>query len=265
MKKALFSTLYLAFSINSVVADSNTQINNAEEITYDWLVNAGTRFGYTDHIPHFKKLFNAFNVRTFFEFGVGFSTKYFLDCCDKVISVEFVTPGYGPEWLKSCLSLYQDYSNWVPIVYFTGYQEDVKWAPYKYIGSDSVYTAASYQCATHKNYAVIDDFYLKELEAFISRLAKSNNIDVAFVDAGIYLRGDMVQLLFDKVPVIVAHDTAVRSAGIVDDVYGYSRIKTPDNYEEIYIPVGQGTTIWIVKKDSFQGLTEAMKKYAEGI
>jgi hypothetical protein len=262
MRKALFSTLCLASSLSSAFVEANTLISNADDITYEWLTDAGNPNSYADHVPHFNKLFKEHKVRTLFEFGVGFETKYFLDSCDKVISVEFVTNGYGPEWIKSCLNLYQNFSNWVPIVYFTGYQDSMKWAPYKYAGSDSVYTATSYQCATHRNYALVDDFYLKELNSFISRLAKSNRIDVAFVHPPINLRGDLVQLLFDKVPIILANGTST-TRNTPNDVYGYSRIKTPDNYEEISLPNGHGTTIWIEKKDQFQSLTKAMKMYAE--
>jgi hypothetical protein len=196
---------------------------------------------------------------------LGYSTKYFLDHCNKVISVEFVTPGCGPDWFKKTLTLYRDdYSNWIPIAFFTGHQTDVNWAPYKYFGSESVYKAASYQSATHKNYALIDDFYLKEMDAFISRLTQSHNIDVAFVDAGIYLRGDLVQLLFGKVPVILAHDTNVRMPG-GNDVYGYSRVVTPEEYEEIFIEIGPGTTVWVVKNEKFKNLIEALTTYAENL
>ncbi len=237
-------------------------ITNADEITYDWLTQPGEENCYTDHVSHFREVFKNLKVRAFLEFGMGYSTKYFLDHCNKVISVEFVTPGCGPEWFKKCLKLYRDCSNWIPIAFFTGQLTDVQWAQYKYFGSESVYKAASYQSATHKNYALIDDFYLKELDAFIYRLSQSNHIDVAFVDAGIYLRGDLVQLLFGKVPVILAHDTYVRALCQKGDVYGYSRIVTPEDYEEIFIPHGCGTTLWVVKNEKFAQFAEALKKYA---
>ncbi len=262
MKKTLLlSILAVQFTLS---AENDINITKAEQITYDWLVSTGELTAYTDHIPHFREVFKRLKVRTFLEFGVGFSTKYFLDHCNKVISVEFVTPGCGPEWFKKCLSLYRDdYSNWIPIVFFTGQLTDVNWPPYKYFGSESVYKAAAYQSSTHKNYALIDDFYLKELDAFISRLAQSHQIDVAFVDPGIYLRGDLVQLLFGKVPVILAHDTTQRALGMELEVYGYSRIVTPEDYEEIFIGKGAGTTAWIIKNEKFMHLIEALKKYAQ--
>lgn len=250
--------------VSQLTLSAASDITKAEEITYDWLVDNGNQTAYSDHISHFKEVFKRLKVRTFLEFGLGFSTKYFLDNCNKVISVEFVTPGSGPEWCKKCLSLYQDeYSNWTPIVYFTGHLIDVNWAPYKYLGSESVYKAASYQSSNHKNYALIDNFYLKELDAFIRRLSQSHQIDVAFVDPGIYIRGDLVQLLFGKVPVILAHDTNVRAIGVEDDVYGYSRVITPEDYEEIFFSYGAGTTVWVIKNEKFMSLVEALKSYAE--
>jgi hypothetical protein len=179
-----------------------------------------------------------------------------------VISVEFVTHGYGPEWIQKCIELLGAHPNWIPIAYFTGYQGNPSWAPHPHLGSDAVYRAASYQCATHRNYALIDPSYLLELDTFISNLVNSHQVDIAFVDPGIYLRGDLVQRLFHKVSVIVAHDCRRTLELLENDVYGYSRIYPPDDYEEILIPFGQGTTVWIIRKENFLPLIDAIKKYA---
>lgn len=231
----------------------------ADEITYDWLVELGKTTGYTDHIYVFREIFSHLNVDTFLEFGVGYSTKYFIDNAAQVISVEFVTDGCGPDWIKVCMGLYREIHNWTPLIYFSDYRESPNWAQHRYLGSEQLYRAASYQCGTHKNYALIDDFYLKELDAFILRLTRDHDIDVAFVDPGIYLRGDLVQLLFDKVPIILAHDTHCRFLGQKDDVYGYSRITTPENYEEIFVPTGQGVTIWIKKDEKLRELAGKLR------
>lgn len=259
----LWITITACLSIGSLQALS--EIQEASDITYEWLEEAGHIDSYTDHIRHFKYIFSRYKVKAFLEFGVGYSTKFFLDECRKVISVEFVTHGYGPEWIKRCLGLYQDFSNWIPLVYFTGYQGNTDWAPYKYMGSESVYKAVSYQTVTHKNYALMDDFYMLELGAFIKNLVKYNNVNIAFVDSGLFLRGDLVQLLFDKVPVILAHDTRTRAMGLKDDVYGYSRIVCPENYEEIFVPYGNGTTIWVMKNQELGGLTRDLQVYADEI
>ena len=72
-------------------------------------------------------------------------------------------------------------------------------------------------------------------------------------------------MLFDKVPVIIGQSTYARGKGFTDDVYGYLSIKTPDNYEEIYISAASGTTFWILKNEQYQHLIEALKIYVEGI
>ena len=262
MKKYL---LALIFTVMSNFSQAEVNINDvkAEDITYEWLVETGNTTSYTDHIPHFREIFKHVKVRTFLEFGCGFSTKYFLDNSRKVISVEFVTNGAGPEWIKHCLGLYRNFSNWTPLVYFSGYPYNTDWAPYKYLGSEHMYKAVSYQTATHQNYALIDDFYLTEINAFIKGLVKYNKIDVAFVDPGAYIRGDLVQLLFGKVSVIAAHDTSVRIREIPGDVYGYSRVVTPDNYEEIPIAYGMGFTVWVEKIEKNQKLIHELKNYAQ--
>lgn len=263
--KKIIALFTLCINLSLAGEELSHSVGNAEEITYDWLVKYGNWTGMTDHIPHFKKIFSKLKIKTLLEFGLGYSTKYFLDSCNKVISVEFITDGTGPDWMKKCIDLYRDYSNWTPIAYFSGYQGDMNWARYKYLGSENFSKAAYYQTVNHKNYALINDFYLLELNAFITNLLKSYKIDLAFVDPGTYLRGDLVQLLFDKVPLIVAHHSSCRAKGEKDDVYGYSRIETPENYEEIFIPSGGGTTLWVVKKDPFFSFIEDLKKYAEDI
>ncbi|MBI2743544.1 MAG: hypothetical protein HYX48_06475 [Chlamydiales bacterium] len=251
-----FSLFSLLIGSSALSAGEPTEIDPA------WLAKIGDRAEYIDYTHHFQRLFKKLKVRTFLEFGVGFATKSFLDSCNKVISVEFITNGYGPEGMKNFLEHYKGYSNWIPLAFFTGYIGDTSWAPYKHQGSESVYKANSYQAATHKNYAPIDDFYLVELNAFILNLMRSNHIDAAFVDSGSYIRGDLVQLLLGKVPVVLACNTHCRLTGEKDDIYGYGRIQTPDNYEEIYIPKGAGTTAWVSRSPEYKEIAQDLKKYA---
>lgn len=264
MKKYCFAITctLLGLCLNAM---ATTWINHADEITEEWLFKTGAETGYTEHVRHFKKLFNKINVRTFLEFGVGFSTKYFIDHSEKVISVEFVTPGSGPEWLKYCINLYRDYPSWTSIAYFAGKGLDTSWAPNKYMGADSVYQAAAFQPVYYRSYTLIDPSFLDDLSFFIKQQVTSNEIDVAFVDAGVCIRGDLVQLLFNEVPVIAAHDinsNKRRRPNTGDDVYGYGRLIVPDNYEEIHIPFGMGTAFWIKKEDQYQELIEYLHAYA---
>lgn len=258
-KASLFISSLLCFHS---VASAEDPIEHADQITYDWLLHLGDTTGYTDHISIFKEIFQSVKINNLVEFGLGFSTKYFLDSCKKVVSVEFITNGFSPDWARNCLSLFQNIPNWVPIIYFSGYQQDTQWAPYRYCGSDEVYKACVYQTVTHGNYALFDPTYLSDLTNFIQYLTDCYPIDLGFVDSGLYLRGDLVQLLFNKTPIIVAHDTAVRSITRELDVYGYSRIVTPDTYEEIFIPLGKGTTVWVIKTDQFAPLRAQLNALA---
>jgi hypothetical protein len=235
MKKLFFLTILACYFTTMLGADENLK---ADDITYEWLVDQGNKTGYADHVIIFNKIFNKVKVKNLLEFGLGYSTKYFLDYCRKVTSVEFISDGAGPDWYQKCLELFRECPNWTPIAFFTGFSGDKDWAFSKYLGSDSVYRAWAYQGATHKSYAPLDDFYLVELDAFIKRLAKPRPIDVAFVDSGLVMRGDLVQLLFDKVPIIIAHDTCTpemrKNLRLELDLYGYSRIDPPEEYEEIH-------------------------------
>lgn len=250
----------LFFLISLFAYQSKSLAIEAEEITYEWLVE----YEKIDHVPHFRKIFNFVKVKTFLEFGLGYSTKYFLDSCNKVISVEYITATAGPDLVKRCLELYASYSNWVPVTYFTSYYGDVSWAPYKYLGTDSICDAAYYQCENHLNYALIDDSYLKELGTFIENITKYNKVGIAFIHSGLLLRGDLVQLLFGKVPIILADDFA-HSLVTTNDVYGYSRIETPDNYEQIYFQSGAGTMAWVLKRNEYEELIQELKIYANAL
>lgn len=214
---------------------------------------------FTDGAKHYKTLFENTKIRGVLEFGLGSYTRDLLNSANKVISVEFITHGYGPATMKQRLQEYKSFSNWIPIVFFTGYQGDITWAPYKYCGSESVYKAVSYQTATHKNYAYIDDFYLFELNAFMVNLLKCHKLDLAVIDGAFFLRGDLVQLLFQKIPIILAQSTRCREIDETEDVYGLWRVITPDNYEEIFFPA-YDTTIWVIKNEKFEGLIQKLQE-----
>lgn len=247
----------------SFLTSEEHKFDAPEEITYDWLSSGRDDRGGTSHVICFKEIFENAKIKTFLEFGIGYSTKYFLDSCTRVISVEVVTPGYGPDRMRRFMEFYKNSSNWTPIAYFSGFQGDMSWTPYKYMGSESVYKAASYQCSTWLHYEQIDSSYLKELNDFMGNLTKYNKVDIALVEPILFLRGDFVQTLFDKVPIIVAHNTVSRAKGR-ENVFGYVRVKTPPHYEEIYLPTKQeneiaGTTIWVLKKPEHEILIEKLK------
>jgi len=234
----LKKTLKLFFSL--LILTNYTYGAQSDYITYEWLIEIGATTNYTDHIPHWRRLFNTTKVRGLLECGCGFSTKYLLDNAEKVVSIEYVTPGYGDMWYRECLNLYADQTNWIPMLY----NEEFR--------SNSFNNATAYQCAMHKDYALIDAAYLRELfqhfKSVINQAAAEGYpIDVAFVDPGLYVRGDLVKLLLaHKIPIIIAHDTASDNGNEEStNLYGWNKVYTPENYVKIYIPYGQGTTFWI--------------------
>lgn len=240
----------------------NFEITSADQITEEFLTQTGDSTHYTEHVSHLKRVFNKIHVRTFLEFGLGFSTKFFLDHSEHVISVEFITPGTGPEWMKYCIKLYRHYGNWTPLAFFSGKGLDSAWAHYKYMGINSVYLAAAYWPVHRKSYAAIDPSFLADLNNFMNLQVSNHPIDVAFVDCGICLRGDLVQTLFNKVPIIAAHDIARKEVRAIFDGYGYGEIKVPDNYVEIYVPFGMGTAFWVKKEPRYYELIKDLQIYA---
>jgi hypothetical protein len=266
MRKSFIAFLLPIFCYAGISEDILEGPTVADEITFSWLTQKAVEPHDTQHVFLFKKIFESMKIKTLLEFGLGYPTKYFLDHCNKVISVDIITHGYGSDVMKKFMRVYSDYSNWIPIAFFSGYlSADYGWAPYKHLGSESIYKATSYQHAYHKDYSKLDNFYLIELNAFINSLLKYNKTDIAFIGHAIILRGDIVQLLFDKVPLIVAHNSNKRNLQNADDMYGLIRVTTPENYEEIFFPFEGGTTIWISKQEKYKNLIEKLKKYAEEI
>jgi hypothetical protein len=238
----MFKHLTCAVCLGLLSLTSMTDGHESDFITYDWLIDCARKTSYTDHIPHFRRLFNTIKVRGLLECGCGYSTKYFMDHCDRVVSIEFMTPGTGDLWFNECLKLYRDCTNWVPLAYNIDHK-DV-----------SFNEACAYACSVHKDYALIDSGYLDSLDRYFKTQLhiaheEGKEIDVAFVDPGVYTRGDMVTVLLEnRVPIVIAHDTGSDLGSDVDEgYYAWFTIKKPSDYEKIYIPWGQGTTFWIHK------------------
>lgn len=221
-----------------------------DNITYDWLLtNEGQTYAATGYLPHMRTLFNLMHVKGFLECGCSYTTKFFLERSEAVTSVEFISPGLNV--FKYATKLYQNQPNWKHIFYY---------------GSESFSNACNYQCANHKNYALIDPSYLEEMNTFFKeqiQIAHENqlDIDVAFVNPPIYIRGDMINILLkNQIPVVIAHDTeGDGKTDLNSKLYGWDKIETPGNYEKIVIPFEHGTTFWI-RKD-LPKVIKAMKKY----
>jgi hypothetical protein len=231
----------IPFLLSCLSLFSTIHSDKADFITYDWLVKLDG--GFADHLPHWRCLFNTMPVRGFLECGCSVSTKYFLDRSEKVISIEYINPGYGDKSYRECLKMFDDNPKWIPLLF----NENLR--------SNSFNNACAYQCSMHKDYALIDPTYLKELnEHFKCQIELSRNdgydIDVAFVHPCVYIRGDMVKLLLsNKIPVVAAHNTS-SDHGVKEkeNLYGWNKVVTPPDYVKIYIPYGHGFTFWINKQ-----------------
>lgn len=162
---------------------------------------------YTDWQPNFEKLFNLHKVGSILEFGLGAGTTFLLDNCKHVTSLELGEDPSIKEWCEKTREELKDRNNW--------------------------------DCVYHK----CPDEFNKALEGYIIKFIEGKKFDMAFVDPGIHCRPEIVNLLFNKVDIIAAHDTMHGQ-----DAYHWDRIKCPDNYFEYKVDHGQGTTFWFKDK-----------------
>lgn len=195
---------------------------------------------WTDHVRCFNALFELQRIDVFLEFGLGRGTEFYLDHCGRVTSIELVVESRRSviePWYEKCLDNFKNYTNWNPSIHYFSSNFDL----------------ADHRAQEQLDPASIDSAYLSEIDALCDRIFVGRHFDAAFVDPGIYIRGDIVNALFNRVDIIAAHDTACT----VHQMYGYYKVKCPDNYEEIVSKYGSGTTFWI-KKDKKQ-LIEKLK------
>jgi hypothetical protein len=196
---------------------------HSEEITYESLESND----YTWHVKNFRVFFDKIHVRHFLEFGLGRGTKYFLDNCDEVTSVEILVPGMSKNWYLQCLEMFEYYQNWKPSFY---------------MGSDSLGKANHVRLYEGKDFALSDAAYLTELQALCDLIFSTKTYELVFVDPGIYLRGDLINMLFGKTDIIAAHDT-----NTVATLYGWDKIKVPQEYEVVKFTNRTGLTFWVKK------------------
>jgi len=181
------------------------------------------------YIPSFDKIFSKHEIKKVLEFGEGEGTRYLLDKCEFVCSIEVSAYPYHMDWYNTCKEKYKGYKNWKQILY----------------RCDDLLIKLD-QNAQKKKYEKIENYahYLEEILNL--GISSSDGYDLAFVDYGIHLRADMVNLLFNKVDIIAAHDTNVGK-----ELYGWDRISVPMNYTEIDFNPGEylGTKFWIRQHD----------------
>jgi hypothetical protein len=192
---------------------------------------------------YFSEIFRNMKIGSILEFGLGVGTRYLLDHCEKLTSVELSKGDFNKSWYdKTCEEL-KEYSNWK--CDYIDLPEDIK-------DADDM---------AQKFLFPLDDLsYLKSLKKVTDPYLKNKKYDIIFVDAGIHTRGDLVNLSFGKADIIAAHDTSRMSERVIQNIYGYNIVKVPDNYTEIYYGCTyMGTTLWI--ENSNLELIEHMENF----
>lgn len=190
---------------------------------------------YTNHVPAFKVLFEVFPNAKMLEFGLGKGSFFFIKNCAHVTSLELVVKdsdgAYSRNaagWYKICKDSFQGYENWDSILHYCG----------EPLCEASAYAGSQEPDRHWKPIAALD-----ELSEICTRYVKGKNYDLAFVDAGIHNRGELVNTLFKLgIKIIAAHDTNYAA-----NIYGWSRIKKPKNYVRVHYKHGCGTTFWVHK------------------
>jgi len=211
---ARFVKLFLAFCVGILFSSCY------KEHDCDSLISNGS----IDHVQHFKKLFENIKIKSFLEFGLGSGSEYFLDNCEEVTSCSITLQSQGLYW-RERTDLVHRYSNWTPILKYGGV----------------ALQQANLLCSRDfKDPALYDGAYLLELKDICDDLLKDKQFEVVFVNPDFHMRGDLVNELFDRVPVIVARDT-----NIAPEIYGWRKIYTPFNYTKIEYKDGQGMTFWV--------------------
>lgn len=192
-----------------------------------------------DDIQHIDKIFKHTPIHSILEFGLGNRTKYFLDQAEEVTSIELILHDQSPDWYPTIYKLLINYKNWTPQLIQ---------------GSDVLRRANLRSYEDKVDPALYDATYLLELKSLCDKVFDNKRYDLAFVDPDFHMRGDLVNELFDRVPIIVAHHTSDSQS-----CHEWWKINTPSNYEKIVFSQGCGTTFWIHKDQ--QDLIIALQGY----
>jgi|688.fasta_scaffold255744_2 hypothetical protein len=192
---------------------------------------------------YFREIFSHEKINNFLEFGLGVGTEFLLENCEKVTSVELSLGSYNLEWYEKTKEKLKDYDNWES--HYVNVPEEISNAD---------------QRAQKLRFPLEDTKYLKVLKKITDPFISNSAYDFIFVDAGIHLRGDLVNLSFDKADIIAAHDTSRDHNRVLKNIYGYNIVQVPSNYVEIHFEdTYMGTTIWI-KKDK-EPLIDVLRNY----
>ena len=188
-----------------------------------------------DHRAVHERIIQTYDIKSIVEFGLGMGTRTFFEFCNRVTSIEFYSPNddladslkiSSEEWMNICKANeeFVKFKNWELIPIEVGPRTiEAEW---------DVTGKGPRQVSRGDNPS--SDEYIQELEDGLSDI-QFEKFDLAFVDAGIHLRGDLVNLMIDKVNIITDHDTNQ------PEIYGYKRIVPPEHYVKFSAGLPWGT------------------------
>ena len=181
----------------------------------------------TEHVRVLAKLLDGVWIKECVEFGLGKGTKYLLERCDRVTSVEVLALGQSDSWYKAAQGLFSHYEHWDS----------------KLLRGRSSLAQAERLAKEGKDPALVDSSYLLEVKDVCDSVLKDKVVEFALVDWGLHLSGDLVNELFGRAEIIAVHNTKKASK-----LYGMNKVCTPSNYTKIHFHKSGGVTFWVSKK-----------------
>jgi hypothetical protein len=179
----------------------------------------------TDHVAVLAELFQFTPNPSVLEFGMNYATPYLLDHCDHVTSCEIILSDDRSKWCSHIVDCIGKRPNW----------------SYHLLPGSTHFEVANKRAYRKRvDPALYDSTYILEIKDICDTLFKAKEFDVVIVNPGFHMRADLVNELFDRAPIIVAHDT---NTGFKE--YSWWKIEVPSNYETVVFKEGQGTTVWI--------------------
>ena len=162
----------IACLLLSNIAHANLEnLPKEEELTYEYLLKSR----YTSHVYAWKTLFDQQRINHFLEFGLGLGTKFFIDNCKQVTSVEVLCKNNTKRclpWYKDTVALLGAHKNWHPVIY----QAPPLMNFYYVQAYRGIFPTADNQK------------YFEEVNKLCNFALENKRIDAAFVDCGYHPR-----------------------------------------------------------------------------